>query len=99
MIDRYGKKVSIYWAEHELEWVRAAMTLPFRERQEAYRDISAMTTRPLQAVRDRATTIKTQEKRYAARMEKRVSAPSVPKVCLPPSQLRPPTMAQLMGCR
>jgi hypothetical protein len=50
MIGRDGKFIMVGWAEHEIHWLQAAMTLKGLERLEAYRDISAMTGRPVSAL-------------------------------------------------
>lgn len=99
MIDRFGQKISVYWAEHELLWVRAALTLDFKERQNAYRDIAFLTTRTLDQVRRRAKYIKDQDRRQAQAATLHNVTRALAVAQLPPSQLRAPTMAQLMGCR
>jgi hypothetical protein len=59
MIDRWGRRINVGWADYEVLWVEAAVTLPTRiERYAAYEDISAMTGRSFAAVF-----------RYAARLE------------------------------
>lgn len=50
MLDRFGKTVRVAWAEHEILWLKAAMTLPRTERWEAFQDISDMTGRTFAAI-------------------------------------------------
>lgn len=50
MLDRFGKRVVVGWAEHEVLWLKAAMTLPRIERWEAFQDISDLTGRTFAAV-------------------------------------------------
>ena len=98
MIDRFGRRISVGWPEHHLEWIRAALTLDWKERQEAYRDISELTGRGIKAVRDRAKVMKDMEKRHLLAAQRRVMR--LPAWwSLPPSQLRKPSMAQLMAGR
>ena len=51
MKDRFGKPIAVGWSEHELVWLRAAMSLPFGERMAAFRDIADMTGRTTAAVK------------------------------------------------
>lgn len=101
MIDRFGNKITVYWAPHELLWVEAALTLPYRQRQEAYHDIAAITTRSVDNVRAKAHQIKHKAKLDALRAaQTRRTVMRLPDSWkLPPSTLKPPTMAQLMGGR
>lgn len=46
------------WHPHETEWMMAALTLEFAERQRAFRDISYMTSRPIEAVHDKASRMR-----------------------------------------
>lgn len=100
MIDRYGKPINVAWPEHHLEWVRAALTLDFKERQAAFHDIAEMTGRGIEAVRGCVKAVRDRDRRqaiaYAHKKALRTATPALP---FPPSTIRPPTMAQLMGCR
>lgn len=62
MIDRFGKPLYMFWKAHELEWIMAASSLPKRERIMAYRDISAMTGRSINAIHSRANRLKAEER-------------------------------------
>lgn len=105
MFDRWGNKVIVGWAHHEIVWVEAALCLPPAQQIDAYLDIGELTGRGAQAVRrmaqhilDRrrlAESIKEAE-RQAVRDAARVRH-YVPVVM--PSELRRPTKAQLMGRR
>lgn len=100
MIDRFGNRVSVAWPEHHLEWIRAALTLDFAERQAAYRDIASMTGRGIKAVRDRAKFMKDQERRQAQAAAANRRVIRLPAHwALGPSQLRQPTVQQLMAGR
>ena len=96
MLDRWGNHIRVYWAEYEILWVRAAMTLPCAERQEAYRDIADMTGRTLAQVRGYANSVRNREEVARAKQEEERRA-AIP--VLPPSIISKPTMAQLMGGR
>lgn len=103
-IDRWGKTVLIGWADHEMEWVRAALTLPQRQRLDAFADIASMTGRTFCAVADRAGIVKARQRADAAALErsKRIMTPKRSRKIGPvalPSQLNPPTRARLMGAR
>lgn len=98
MISRFGQPLYLGWPEHHLEWVRAALTLDYKERQLAFRDIAEMTGRGIKAVRDRAKRIKEQDRRQAEIANRRVMR--LPRAwSMPPSQITPPSMSRLMGCR
>ena len=105
MISRFGQPIFLGWPEHHLEWIRAALTLDYKSRQFALQDIAEMTGRGIKAVRDRAKRIKEQDKRQAKIANRRVMRlpPDWSRVssyrALGPSQIAPPAMARLMGCR
>lgn len=99
MIDRYGHRVAVGWPEHHLEWIKAALSLDMKARQEAFHDIAEMTGRGFKAVRARAYCINALERRHAAAHQRRAVMRLPTGRSLPPSELRQPTMAQLMGCR
>jgi hypothetical protein len=65
-VDRYGNKIQLGWAAHELLWVEAAMTLFVEERPDAFRDIAAMSGRSYSAVRTKAYGLALQRRRDAA---------------------------------
>lgn len=99
MIDRFGNALRVGWLEHEILWLEAAISLPFFQRQEAYREIAELTGRPETAVRYRAGQLKAAQERAKA-----VLVPARPAVwsakrraaCLP-TELRAPTKEQLMA--
>lgn len=104
MISRYGQPIRVYWADFEVEWIEAANTLDRAERLSAIRDISSMTGRPYEQVRDFAARRREQEWRQRAALQRR---PAQRKLVmhlprewtLPPSELRQPTKKQLMAGR
>lgn len=98
MIDRFGSKVSVAWPEHHLVWVEAALTLDFKDRQQAYRDIAEMTGRSVSAVRDRAKHVKAQQGREAEHARRKVVM-RLPAEWALTTMIKQPTMAQLMGGR
>ncbi len=99
MIDRYGNRVAVSWSQTEMIWLEAAMSLATRaERKEAYRDISAMSGRPVSSVERmawRLAMLKRDEDlkrlRLSPRQVKRVEP-------LPPSQIKP-SLAMMMAGR
>ena len=101
MKDRFGRTIYMGWAEHELLWIEAALTLPRDERTAAFKDIGEITGRTIQAIRFQARRIRARDRRHAAAAvvvkKQRIKTP--PHWALGPSQLRQPSMAQLMGCR
>lgn len=54
MMDRFGDFIRVGFSPVETEWMRAAVTLPLREREQAYIQIAAMTGRKLGNVRSAA---------------------------------------------
>ena len=94
MLDRFGDPIRVGWAEYELLYLQAAMTLTRTERLEAFFDIAAMTGRTFIAVRQRAYALQ------AARLR-----PSEPRVVMVPGPapfgpvpaFRGPTKAQMMA--
>lgn len=99
MKDRFGQDVLVCWAEHELEWVDAANTLEITERRAAFHEIAALSGRSYEAVRRFAYSMRERDRRHAKAWveKKKLAAPT--NNSLPPSELRQPTRAQLMGCR
>lgn len=98
MIDRYGNRIHVGWAEHEILWLRAAICLERQERLNAYRDISAMTGRTIESVRAQAAKIypfPLSGSRTALVICPRPMRRPTPFV----SEIKPPTKLQLMGCR
>lgn len=98
MIDRFGKHIFIYFADHEILWIEAANHLDYHERQAAFRDIAELSGRHLNDVRKKAHRLKRVQKEAAAKALAPAPKPK-PVWILPPSQLKPPSMARLMGCR
>ena len=107
MIDRWGKRIIVGWAEHEILWVKAAIKLPRDERIEAFQDIASMTGRTEFAVRDKAKDIRAQQRKDMELIF--TAAPCPPRrIATPyafeakralPSQFAPPSIARLMGGR
>lgn len=105
MIDRFGNIVRVAWAKHEMEWLRAAVTLPLAQRMSAFHDISDLTGRSFRQVRSQAGKLRCKLAWNAEVVEsqaRRVMAPiyiHYPKPKALPSDLRQPTRERLMGCR
>lgn len=93
MIDRWGNWIIVSWQEHELLWVRAAITLPSEARANAFRDIAEMRGASVCSVQRMATAVRKQiaaeaEVEYLATHPVQVFARARPKPTpLPPSQL------------
>lgn len=103
MLDRFGKRVFVGWAEHEIIWLKAAMTMTPRSTDDL-RDIAEMTGRSLSAVRTKMAKLEAEgmERRTAEMLKQRSAvagscATSTPSVI--PSGIRPLTRAQLMRGR
>lgn len=107
MIDRFGAPLYVGWAEHELLWVQAALTLDRYERGPAYQQIAEMTGRTFSAVAYKASEIRREQRAEAvavleAMRSRRVLVPerSFPKVPhLNSSSIAPPDRARLMAGR
>ena len=99
MKDRFGRTIYMGWAEHELLWIEAALTLPRDERTAAFMDISEITGRTMMAIRFQAKRIRKRDAKHAAAIAKKQRIKTPAHWTLGPSQLRQPSMAQLMGCR
>jgi hypothetical protein len=97
MIDRWGNPVRVAWAAHELLWIEAALSLDVRDRMAAFTDIAELTGRPRETVQRMAANLRSARKREAEALRQpvRMALPHP----TPPSALRPPTLAQLMGGR
>ena len=101
MIDSSGKSIIVGWSVTELLYLDAAMTLPTKERPQAYEDIASMTGRRVATVYRKASSLR-EERIAAARLflsrkppkERKAEPPT-----LSPSQFAPPSMARLMGQR
>ena len=50
MKDRFGNPINVGWPEHHILWLEAAMSLPARDRAEAFQDIADLTGRSFAAV-------------------------------------------------
>lgn len=100
MIDHFGHTIKVGYSEHELIWLRAAMTLPRGERISAFRDIAEMTGRPLYAIQCAAYRIHSQDVAAQIRARSLVVAARVPHTLGPipgGSDFRWPSMAAKMG--
>ena len=94
MFDRFGDPIRVGWAEHELLWIDAAMTLPRGERFRAFEDIASLTGRTVANIQS-----------YAYRRRAAFLAPSEPRVVMVPGPapfgpvpaFRGPTKAQMMA--
>lgn len=97
MIDHWGNSIRVGWAAHELVWVEAALSLPTQDRREAYKDIASMSGRSYDAIRRMAVQLRAAQRRALEAMQRpvRVRLPAT----LPPTTIKPPTLAQLMGRR
>ena len=70
MIDRFGNEVLVAWADHEVIWIEAALTLPIHKRKDAFRDIAYMCARTFQSVERKAYAIRrAQIERHRARVK------------------------------
>lgn len=65
MIGRDGKPIIVGFQPHELEWIRAAGTLTFRERESAYMQIAALTCRRYATIYERARKLRSEDRKLA----------------------------------
>lgn len=65
MIDAGGRPVIVGWPEYQELWLRAAVSLPKRDRWEAYENIAEMTNRSLASVKRRAEALQAEDRRLA----------------------------------
>lgn len=65
MIDAGGRPVTVGWPEYQELWLRAAVSLPKRDRWEAYENIAEMTNRSVASVKRRAEALQTEDRRIA----------------------------------
>jgi ribonuclease D len=72
MIDRWGVPIYVGWADHEIIWVQAAMTLDHGERLEAYQDIASMTGRTFKAVKQKVSDMRESDRRLRAKADAEV---------------------------
>lgn len=93
MKDRSGKTIYIAWARHEFIWLEAAMTLPKKQRLAAYRDISNMTGRSMDAIARQAYNIECKRQEAALKDMRDVRAQSAGAVS-PPLQCAPANLRQ-----
>lgn len=98
-VDRFGNRIYIGWADWEMEYIYAALTLSKAERIAAYPDIAAMTGRTIRQVQSKcfAVTYQRQEEalkrlRQKPRQVKRAEA-------MVASSIRPLTPRQMMVAR
>lgn len=66
MPNGYGQR----YLPYELEWLKAAATLPNGQVRKALRDIADMTGRPLEALKTKIQRVKTPRKSQAGRKKK-----------------------------
>jgi hypothetical protein len=109
MIDHEGSEVVVGWADHEIVWLEAALTLPKNERAAAFQDIAELTGRTFCAVRSKSYWMN--ERKRLARLRMDVERNRKPMAIitwspgsgrrpkLPPSELAPLSKARLMGAR
>lgn len=59
MLDRFGKSIFVGFAEHEILWIKAAMSFKPRSRArvDAFREISELTGRSVDSIRQKAHMI------------------------------------------
>lgn len=70
-VDRFGRPIRLGFADHEILWIEAALTLWGRARREAFEDISAMTGRSYESIQAKAYKLTN------ARPRRSVPAPAV----------------------
>lgn len=104
MIDRFGKKIVVGFAAHEILWIEAALTLPEHERLSAFQDIAGMTGRDLTTIIRKSIfvqrmAIKVDEARFIRenreRIRQRIALSNLPA----PSIIRKPSEKLLMTGR
>lgn len=91
IVDRWGSKVCIGWGLHEIEYVKAALSLDVPDRAEAFKQIAEMTKRPVDSVREQARKILVEQQTAAATralVALIVDPPSVPSMIAPPDKRR-----------
>ena len=62
MIDRWGSPIRIGWSDHQILWIRAAMTLDGHERHEAIRDIADLVGRSYASVWGKVRALREQDR-------------------------------------
>ena len=62
VIDRYGSPIRIGWSDHQILWIRAAMTLEGQERREAIQNIAELVGRPYASVWGKVRALKEQDR-------------------------------------
>lgn len=67
MMDRFGRPLRIGFAEYELIRIRAAMTLPQREKLEAFHDIADLSGRTFSAVYNKSRWLVENDRSEAGR--------------------------------
>lgn len=101
MHDRWGQTIIVAFAEHEIEWLKAANTLPRAERLSAFADIVSMTGRTLSSIKAKAYALDMERQRIIwAEDARRVFVPAQrirPVHALAPSQITPITEAKRMA--
>lgn len=65
LIDPWREFARHVWQPHHMEWMRAAKTLPFCARMNAYRDIALMLGIKRSQVEDKAVRMRKSENRVA----------------------------------
>lgn len=93
-MNRWGDRVYVAWLEHELLWVRAALTLTSEARASAYHQIAALRCCAFETVQRKATEIRKQiiaetEAAYllANPVKTFIRSRTARAVALPPSEL------------
>jgi hypothetical protein len=98
MIDCFGHKINVGWAEHEDLWLEAANTLDRHERRAALKDIAEVTGRSYVRVSDRANRMREREKRRLIASQRRVMRLPA-HWSLGPSAIAAPSRERLMAGR
>jgi len=99
MIDRFGHRVNIGWAEHEDLWLAAANTLDRHARNDALRDIASLTGRSFYAVADRARRMRERARIQAEAAAQRHVMRLPSEWSLAPSSITAPSRERLMAGR
>ena len=99
-VDRFGQRVDIAYAAHEILWIEAANTLDPHERACCFGQIASLTGRSIANIRDKANSLRKEaiQKAYEANREaptRRVMVSASPTTH--PSTITGPTKARLMA--
>lgn len=91
VVDRWGQSIRVGWSQHELLWVKAALSMDVPDRAEAFQQIALMTKRPLDSVRKQARKILMEQQEAtttSALVSLIVDPPSVPSAISVPDKRR-----------